>query len=223
MLKKATPEIIYKRTNILRHVINVFAFIILLIAIYYLVYVGFLQFLGFVIFALILFIPRFIYKKINSQGDIQPGLTWVEILVISAIILNSIGYIWLFDRLFLFYIGFDTFAHFVTPILITLALAIIFIFYYQLKNVKVNKSKFILTLVVITLIYSFFWELVEYVIDLVFDVGIYGERGQPNDTLYDLIADLLSIPVISVIVYKYLDYINDQLEKIKKKATINKQ
>jgi len=217
---KLKTKKIHQRTNILGIIINILAFLIFIAAIYYLFTKGVLPFIGMTIYALALMTPRFIYKRIyNYNTQINKFdtalLSWTEILVTTAIILNSIGYLWLFDKIFLFIIGYDTFAHFITPILLTLALALILIFYNNLNNKQIHKSKFLLLLIFITIVYTFLWEVFEYVIDLFWHVGIFGEEDQPLDTVYDLVADVLSIPVTSVIIYKYYDYINNRVSKLK--------
>jgi len=213
-----------KRFNILGNIINFFAFILFLIALYFLFTRGVLHFLGLLIFSLVLLTPRIIYSKINSENQIfhPETLTRVEVLVTSAIIINVLGYLWLFDKGFYYFIEYDTFVHFVAPICITLTLTILLLIYYNFKNKKVNKTKFVLNLAIITAIYTLFWEIFEYLMDIIFHVGLFGQEGQPLDTFYDVTADLLSIPVVSVIIYKYFDYLTPRFSKIKNFVKIYK-
>lgn len=213
-----------KRFNLLGNIINLLAFIIFLIALYFLFTRGVLYFLGLLIFSFVLLTPRIIYSKINNENRIlhPKTLTRVEVLVTSAIILNALGYLWLFDKGFYYFIEYDTFVHFVAPICLTLTLAIILLIYYNFKNKKVNKIKFVLSLAVITAVYTLFWEVFEYLMDIISHVGLFGQEGQPLDTFYDVTADLLSIPVVSVIIYKYFDYLTPRFSKIKNFVKIHK-
>jgi hypothetical protein len=199
----------------LRAFINLTALGIFAVAFYNLFSKGILPFIGYTIFALVLFTPRIIYSKIKGQNLIHPELlSRMEILVTTGIILNALGYMWLFAKGPSYFIEYDTVVHFVAPVLFTIVIAMVYGVYYNFKKVEIDKSKFILKLAVITIAYTLLWEVVEYVLDIFFHLGIYGQEGQALDTFYDVTADFLSIPVSSVIIYKYFDYFIPRFEKI---------
>ncbi len=213
----------FNRFNFLRNFINFLAFLIFIIALYHFITFGILPFIGLLIFSLVLITPRIIYAKINNQNQFHPEiLTRVEVLVTTAIILNALGYLWLFDKGLYYFVEYDTFVHFVAPICLTLVFAIILLIYYNFKNKKVNKIKFVLSLAVITAAYTLFWEIFEYLMDLFFQTELFGQEGQLLDTFYDVTADILSILVVSVIIYKYFDYLVPRFAKIKNFVKIHK-
>lgn len=211
------------KINTWGYIINFIAFSIFLVALYHLFTKGILPFLGYTIYSLVLITPRVIYSKININNQLHPELlSRVEILILTAIILNSLGYLWLFDKNLYFFIEYDTFVHFLAPILFTLCLAIILMIYYYFKAIKIDKTKFVLKLALLTAIYTLFWEVFEYGFDQIFKTGLYGQEGQTMDTLYDVVADLLSIPVSSVIIYKYFNFLSSRFPKIEKFVKIQK-
>ena len=219
-MKKQIKEI---KINTLGYLINIIAFIIFLIAFYHLFNKGVLPFLGYAIFALVLITPRVIYSKFNINNQIHPELlSRFEILILAVIVLNSLGYLWLFDKSLYFFIEYDTFVHFLAPILFTLCLAIGLMIYYFLKQIKIDKIRFVLNLAIITAIYTLFWELFEFGIDQLFQTTLFGQEGQYLDTLYDVIADFLSIPISAVIIYKYYDYLTSRFPKIPKLVKMQK-
>jgi len=58
----------------------------------------------------------------------------------------------------------------------------------------------------LTLILStFIWESYQYFGDQIFGTEMYGQKGQPLDTFYDCVTDILSLPLTVVFIYRYLD------------------
>lgn len=131
-----------------------------------------------------------------------------------TIVLSIAGYLWLFDNLF----DYDSYVHFISPlfiaILISAAISIV-INKYNLK--RVGKADIILATLVIVFGMILVWELFEFAVTKLTNKNMFFEINQSNDTVYDVLFGLFSLPVASVIVYKYYDWFIDKL-KLKSSA-----
>jgi hypothetical protein len=201
---------------ILRKIINFIALAILFAGIYYLALGKVSSALGFLVFSLGILTPRYLYENSTSiKGVFNSGvLSAVEILLTTVISLCAIGYLWLFHDPAFF--NYDTYVHFIAIFLLTIIFAIFVAIYFRVKKKKVNKGQFVLTCIIFAVAAMFVWEAFEYIVgELILKVQFYGQVGQPNDTLYDLLAGALSIPLSSVLIYKYLDSYMKRWHKFK--------
>ena len=203
-----------KNLNI-RKLINLISLSIILIAFYFLIIKNsFFLFLGHLLFSAILYLPRVIYKNLNLRKIFGPRLLdWIEIFFSFSMILAVAGYLWLFDKLY----NYDSYVHFFTPLLFFLVIALItsaILQYYKIEN---TKSDLILLSLVIVMSLLLFWELFEYFVTVKLNYDMFFEKRQPNDTLYDIVVGFLSLPVGSVIIYKYHDLFFDSMKKDKHK------
>jgi len=69
--------------------------------------------------------------------------------------------------------------------------------FLSLDKLKVSLLTVGLTLILSTLIWDFG--------DQIFGTEMSGQKGQPLDTLYDCVANILSLPLTVVFIYRYLD------------------
>jgi hypothetical protein len=57
------------------------------------------------------------------------------------------------------------------------------------------------------------WEVFEYFVSTYLNKNMFFNPAEPNDTLYDVVAGFMSLPVGAVIVYKYSDWFFDKFKK----------
>ena len=187
----------------IRKYINLISLAILFIALYFLIIEHNLFIsLGFLLFAGVLFLPRIIYKKLDlkEKFDLQL-LDWLEVVFSFSIILSVGGYLWLFDKLY----DYDAYVHFFIPLLLFILIAITTSATLQYHEIKNTKSDIILLSLVIVMSLLLVWELFEYFVTTKLNINLFFTAQQPKDTLYDVLIGFLSLPVGSVIIYKYHD------------------
>ena len=194
------------KENILRKIVNFIALALLCVGFYYLSQGKVSKALGLLVFFIGILTPRYLYQKTSAlKANFNSGvLSAVEILLTTTISLCVVGYLWLFNDPDFY--NYDTYVHFIAIFLLTIIFAILLAVYFRLNKKDVNKGNFVLACIVFAIVAMFFWEAFEYVVgEVILNVQFFGQVGQPNDTLYDLIAGALSIPLSAVLIYKYLD------------------
>lgn len=187
----------------IRKSINLISLVIALIALYFLIIKSNLFiFLGYLLFAGILFLPRIIYQNLDFKNKFDTKLLdLIEVIFTFSMILCVGGYLWLFDKLY----DYDAYVHFFTPLLFFIVVSVIISALLQYKRIKSTKSDIVLLSLVVVMSLLLLWELFEYLITIKLNMNMFFSEGQPNDTLYDIVIGFLSLPVGSVIVYKYHD------------------
>ena len=133
-------------------------------------------------------IPR-LREKLNDQS-----LGILEILAGLAIVSSWIGAFGLYRDGF----GYDTFVHFFASFCLMGMFTIVLMLFPVFRN-----KIWVLLLLAggLTLVGGLLNEVFEYMGDLLFETMMYGELGQPDDTLRDLIADGVGIGLGAVIFY----------------------
>lgn len=166
--------------------------------------------LGYLAFSAVLFLPRIIYRRLELHENISNEfLDWIEISFSTVVSLSVLGYLWLFDKLY----DYDTYVHFFTPLFLFILFAIFFKAGTIHFNIKTNKSDVVLAALVAITSLLLFWELLEYFITIYLHKNMFFTPGQPNDTLYDVLSGFMSLPLASVLVYKYSDWFFDKFKK----------
>lgn len=195
----------------IRRVVNTLSIIVALTAIFFL-FTGHSIFvvLGYLAFSAVLFLPRVIYRRLGLHENISNDfLDWIEIGFSTIVSLSVLGYLWLFDRLY----DYDTYVHFFTPLFLFILFAIFFKAGTIHFNIKTTKSDVVLAALVAIISVLLFWELLEYFITIYLGKNMFFTPGQPNDTLYDVLSGFMSLPLASVLVYKYSDWFFDKFKK----------
>ena len=195
----------------IRKSINLISLVIFFIALYFLIIKHNLFIsLGFLLFSGVLFLPRIIYKNLDLKEKFSIKLLdWLEVIFSFSIILCIAGYLWLFDKLY----NYDAYIHFFTPLLFFIIVALITSAGLQYQQIKNTKSDIILLSLVIVMSLLLFWELFEYFVSIKLNINLFFTEQQPNDTLYDIVIGFLSLPVGSVIIYKYHDLFFKSIRK----------
>lgn len=195
----------------IRKVVNSLSVIVALTAIFFLIR-GHSIFvvLGYLAFAAVLFLPRIIYRRLGLHENISNEfLDWIEIGFSVVMLLSVAGYLWLFDNIY----HYDTYVHFFTPLFLFILFAIFFKAGTLHLNIKTTKSDLVLATLVVAMSLILLWELFEYVITIYLDKNMFFTETEPNDTLYDVLLGFMSLPVSSVLVYKYSDWFFDKFKK----------
>jgi len=137
---------------------------------------------------LIILSPRFIYnysrylKNHYNENFVISGL--------GTLFLNSAGF------------EYDTLQHFFETIFFGIGISILISLILKKKFLSLDKLKVSLLTVGLTLILStLIWDFG----DQIFGTEMSGQKGQPLDTLYDCVANILSLPLTVVFIYRYLD------------------
>lgn len=194
-----------------RKIVNSISIAIFLMAFYF-VFTGhsIFIFLGYLAFAAVLMLPRIIYRRLGLHENFSNELLdWVEISFSVIVLVSVAGYMWLFERLY----NYDTYVHFFTPLFLFIIFAVIFKAATIHFKIRTNKSDNVLASLVVIMSLILLWELFEYFITIKFGKNMFFTASQPNDTLYDVIAGFMSLPVGAVLVYKYNDYLFDLFKR----------
>lgn len=201
--------------NVLRKFVNLIALIILALGLYNIIQWKVGTGIGFIVYFFALLTPRYLYQNLDIvRKQFNHGvLSTVEILLTTVIILSTVGYIWLFHST-TFY-NYDTYVHFIIILLLTLLFAVVSAIFLRLYKKTVTRGKFILVCMAFSVSAVFFWEFFELSVSAILKVEFFGQPGQPLDTLYDIMAGLLTIPLSSVLIYKYLDSYMKRWHKFK--------
>lgn len=166
--------------------------------------------LGYLAFAAVLFLPRIIYRRLGLHENISNEfLDWIEISFSAVMLLSVAGYLWLFDNIY----HYDTYVHFFTPLALFILFAIFFKAGTLHLNIKTTKSDLVLATLVVAMSLILLWELFEYFITVYLNKNMFFTATEPNDTLYDVLLGFMSLPVSSVLVYKYSDWFFDKFKK----------
>ncbi len=195
----------------IRKVVNSLSIIVALMAIFFLIR-GHSIFvvLGYLAFASVLFLPRIIYRRLGLHENISNEfLDWIEIGFSAVMLLSVAGYLWLFDNIY----HYDTYVHFFTPLFLFILFAIFFKAGTLHLNIKTTKSDLVLATLVVAMSLILLWELFEYIITIYLNKNMFFTETEPNDTLYDVLLGFMSLPVSSVLVYKYSDWFFDKFKK----------
>ena len=153
---------------------------------------------------LIILSPHLIYnysKYLKNHYNENFVITF-QLLTATGFAMSGLG------TLFLNSAGFeyDTFQHFFATILFGIGISIIISLIFKKKSLNLDKFKISFLTVCLTLILStIVWESYQYFGDQIFSTKMFGQKGQPLDTLYDCMADILSLPLTVVFIYRYLD------------------
>ncbi len=202
----------------IRRIMNWLSLAFFLLGLFFLIYDGdLIVFGGYTLFAIIIFLPRIIYRRLGLHTHFSHEmLDWIEIGFSVTIVLSVAGYLWLFKRLF----DYDTYVHFFSPLVCFILVAIFVSAGIQHWKVeKVHKSDVILATLVIMVSLILIWELFEYSVTIFTNKNMFFDFHQKDDTLYDVVAGFLSMPLAAVIVYKYHDWF---FEKINAKNFVKK-
>lgn len=166
--------------------------------------------LGYLAFAGVLFLPRIIYRRLGLHENISNEfLDWIEIGFSVIMLLSVAGYLWLFDNVY----HYDTYVHFFTPLTLFILFAIFFKAATLHLKIKITKSDLVLATLVVAMSFILLWELFEYFVTIYLNKNMFFTVGEPNDTLYDVLLGFMSLPVSSVLVYKYSDWFFDKFKK----------
>jgi len=153
---------------------------------------------------LIILSPRFIYnysRYLKNHYNENLVITF-QSLIAAAFVISGLG------TLFLNSAGFeyDTLQHFFETIFFGIGISILISLILKKKFLSLDKLKVSLLTVGLTLILStLIWESYQYFGDQIFGTEMSGQKGQPLDTLYDCVANILSLPLTVVFIYRYLD------------------
>ena len=172
---------------------------------------GNLEWSGYSFLAVILFmLPRIFHKKsrwLNSYFN-KNFAVLLETIIIIVFILAFIGGVEYHSNAS----QYDSFEHVFSTGLIIFILAILFDNY--LVNVKRVKSYKVAIGVVFTmLLFLILWELFEWWGDTNYGFIQYIPVDDPNDLIYDFIANAAGITVALAIYYGYKDKIMKQLKR----------
>ncbi|MCB9802652.1 hypothetical protein H6761_01355 [Candidatus Nomurabacteria bacterium] len=194
-----------------RKIVNLIGIAIFLMAFYFLLTGhSIFIFLGYLAFAAVLMLPRVIYRRLGLHENFSNEmLDWIEISFSVIVLLSVAGYMWLFDYLY----NYDTYVHFFTPLFLFVIFAVLFKAATIHFKIKTNKSDVVLASLVVAMSLILLWELFEYFITIKLGKNMFFISTQPNDTLYDVVAGFMSLPVGAVLVYKYNDFIFDLFKK----------
>ena len=185
--------------------------ILLLLAVYFFITkVNILIFLGYTTFAAVIFLPRTIYRRLGLHENFSNELLdWIEISFSLIVLLSIAGYMWLFNNLY----HYDTYVHFLTPLLLLILMAILFKAGVEHFKIKTTKSDIVLASLVLVMSMVILWELFEYFVTIYLNKNMFFTPQQPNDTLYDVVSGFMSLPVGAVLIYKYSDWFFDKFKK----------
>ncbi|MBP9802132.1 hypothetical protein KBC40_00930 [Patescibacteria group bacterium] len=195
----------------IRKVINFLSIILIIVSVYFFfnghsIFVS----LGYLAFAGVLFLPRTIYRRLGLHENISNEfLDWIEIGFSAIMLLSVAGYIWLFDNIY----HYDTYVHFFTPLALFILFAIFFKAGTLHLKIKTTKSDLVLATLVVAMSFILLWELFEYIVTVYLNKNMFFTVTEPNDTLYDVLLGFMSLPVSSVLVYKYSDWFFDKFKK----------
>ena len=166
---------------------------------------GIISFLG-------LLTPSFIYRKTWMKKVFHREILSVaEVLLTTAIILNSLGAVWLYyESRFMTY---DTFVHFLGPILLVPGMALIYLLDREFVNKKATRKGAIIFGLIGTILFILAWEIFEILGDRAWGSVMSIQIGQSYDVVRDLLAGFISLPIGVVIVYKYFDFCVKQWKK----------
>lgn len=195
----------------IRNFVNFLSIGLIVVAIYFL-FTGHSIFviLGYLAFAGVLFLPRIIYRRLGLHENISNEfLDWIEIGFSVIMLLSVAGYLWLFDNIY----HYDTYVHFFTPLALFILFAIFFKAGTLHLKIKITKSDLVLATLVVAMSLILLWELFEYIITIYLNKNMFFTSSEPNDTLYDVLLGFMSLPVSSVLVYKYSDWFFDKFKK----------
>ena len=149
---------------------------------------------------LIILSPRLIYnysKYLKNHYNENFVITF-QLLTATGFAMSGLG------TLFLNSAGFeyDTLQHFFETIFFGIGISILISLILKKKFLSLDKLKVSLLTVGLTLILStLIWDFG----DQIFGTEMSGQKGQPLDTLYDCVANILSLPLTVVFIYRYLD------------------
>jgi len=193
----------------IRVIINLISVATMLVAIYFLWLDHLFVFSTLLILGATFFLPREVYQKLGLREKFSNELLdLLEILFSSLVLLSVGGYIWIYDNVY----NYDAYVHFITPLLLFLVVALFLSAISRKLKMNYDKSDIILGSIVIMMSLILIWEVFEYLITLA-GANMFYQEGQANDSLYDILAGFLSLPVGSVLVYKYNDWFLDQVKK----------
>ena len=153
---------------------------------------------------LIILSPCFIYnysRYLKNHYNENLVITFQSLAAISFA-MSGLGTLFLNSASF----EYDSFQHFFVTILFGIGISIIISLIFKKKSLNLDKFKISFLTVCLTLILStFIWESYQYFGDQIFGTEMYGQKGQPLDTFYDCVTDILSLPLTVVFIYRYLD------------------
>ncbi len=208
----------------IKKVVNFFFWLFIFLIFFFFLDVGrgpdpkFFSFMAFVS-VLALLVPIFI-SRWGKLGKIynKDFIYTIEFLVVVCLIFG-----WLGARggvgLFWIGVGYDSLDHFAVSGLI--AICLFFLSFHLFENYWKNKNKFfpLLGVFFATMFIGVFNEFFELYGDKLMGTEMYGEAGDPFDTIKDLIYDVLGVLVAIVICYiKGEEWINKfKLKKEKKR------
>lgn len=173
----------------------------------FLLFGDYLKLSGFLISLLLIILPRYLYENSKKfQAVFEIGLIFrTQLLIALAVYFNLLGSLafYHFNPTTWWY---DSFAHFINPVIIFSLTAILAIL-WQKKFFK--RSSLPLTIglnFLLIIILAFAWEFYESIIDSLFDSAyMFGQDGEVFfDTLTDLGADLAGGIGASILLYNNL-------------------
>ncbi|MBU0645915.1 hypothetical protein KJ611_00330 [Patescibacteria group bacterium] len=166
---------------------------------WFLVYMLLLSALGMMGPFIIVNLIRPLRARITEQA-----LGLMEMLAGAAMVASWIGAFGLYRDGF----GYDTFVHFFASLCLVLIFGIaLTVFPFFAKRVWL----LLLLVVVLTLLGGLLNEMFEYAGDLLFTTMMYGEAGQPDDTLRDLIGNSVGAVIGVVVLYFVRERLNKYL------------
>lgn len=133
--------------------------------------------------AVIIFAPWLVLKKHKASKH----FTSFQFLLTLALVINGAGGLGLYRAGF----EYDKMAHYATSLILTFAF---FIFFSRLWEWGNKKALVYSALLVLGL--GLFWEVLEYIANLVFDEGVFVLGGGGSiwtDTVLDVVADIFGI------------------------------
>jgi hypothetical protein len=155
---------------------------------------GFFGFTSIVSAVSIILLNKIFRAGDNCQRD---AVMFLRLSITIAIMLNLFGELYLY-QLYRYGFQYDKVLHFISPILILVSLVSLGqAIYHSPKAILIRNS------VMIVLIGSVLWEVMEFVSDIIFkttEFGIYGQQ-KFTDTSFDILFDVIGV-VTAVILLK---------------------
>jgi len=118
-------------------------------------------------------------------------------------LLSDLGNLYFYDRFTFDWLGYDTMAHFIIPMLFTIIAAMLYEFVRLGKGVPAA-VEVVLASALVVVAFSIFWELFERQSDIWWGTHLFWDPTQPIavDTADDLIADFYGVFVGSVLIFR---------------------
>ncbi len=134
--------------------------------------------------AILLFLPWLIFKIPSlKRRATEPLLALIELLLAGAMCLSWIGsfgpYRW--------GIGYDSFVHYTASLFA--AIGFVTLVYTLKPTLKSNWAVVVVIAIVLSFLTGIGNEAFEYYGDIIWGTEMYGEAGQPNDTVIDYAFD----------------------------------